>query len=66
VNLDNEISKCDKKLDLARLNLHKIVKLESQSEYSETVPANVQAANAEKVTCSTVCSCLIYLIYYLV
>ncbi|KAF9565455.1 hypothetical protein CPC08DRAFT_815475 [Agrocybe pediades] len=48
VNLDNEISKCDKKLDLARLNLQKIVKLESQPEYADTVPANVQASNADK------------------
>ncbi|PPQ90494.1 hypothetical protein CVT25_014777 [Psilocybe cyanescens] len=48
VDLDNEISKCDKKLDLAKMNLQKVVKLESQPEYEETVPANVRAANADK------------------
>ncbi|CAA7269360.1 unnamed protein product [Cyclocybe aegerita] len=48
VDLDNEISKCDKKLDLARLNLGKILKIESQAEYSETVPANVRQANEDK------------------
>jgi len=49
VDLDNEIAKCDKKLDLVRLNLQKVVKLESQAEYEETVPLNVRAANEEKV-----------------
>jgi valyl-tRNA synthetase len=49
VDLDNEIAKCDKKLDLVRLNLQKVVKLESQPEYEETVPENVRAANLEKV-----------------
>ncbi|KAJ7714328.1 tRNA synthetases class I-domain-containing protein [Mycena olivaceomarginata] len=48
VDLDVEIAKCDKKLDLAKLNLQKIVKLESQPDYAATVPANVQAANSEK------------------
>ena len=38
MELEKEISKCDKKLDLARLNLQKIVKIESQAEYEETVP----------------------------
>lgn len=51
MDLDNEIAKCDKKLDLVRLNLQKVVKLESQPEYEETVPANVRAANLEKVMC---------------
>jgi valyl-tRNA synthetase len=49
VDLDNEIAKCDKKLDLVRLNLQKIIKVESQPEYEETVPPNVRAANLEKV-----------------
>ena len=49
MDLDNEIAKCDKKLDLVRLNLQKVVKLESQAEYEETVPLNVRAANEEKV-----------------
>ncbi|KAJ7803219.1 tRNA synthetases class I-domain-containing protein [Mycena olivaceomarginata] len=54
VDLDVEIAKCDKKLDLAKLNLQKIVKLESQPDYAATVPANVQAANSEKAEISTV------------
>ncbi|KAF8152335.1 tRNA synthetases class I-domain-containing protein [Crassisporium funariophilum] len=48
VDLDNEIGKCEKKLDLARLNLQKIVKVESQPEYAETVPASVRTANDDK------------------
>ncbi|KAF8211093.1 tRNA synthetases class I-domain-containing protein [Mycena galopus ATCC 62051] len=48
VDLDVEIGKCDKKLDLARLNLQKIVKLESQPDYEETVPENVRLTNSEK------------------
>ncbi|KAJ6485548.1 tRNA synthetases class I-domain-containing protein [Mycena sanguinolenta] len=48
VDLDVEIGKCDKKLDLARLNLQKIVKLESQPDYEETVPENVRLTNLEK------------------
>jgi len=48
VDLEKEINKCDKKLDLARLNLQKIVKIESQPEYEETVPANVRTANDDK------------------
>ena len=49
MDLEKEISKCEKKLDLARLNLQKIVKIESQPEYEETVPANVRTANDDKV-----------------
>jgi len=48
VDLDKEIAKCDKKLDLARLNLAKIVKVESQADYRETVPENVRLANEDK------------------
>ncbi|KDQ24550.1 hypothetical protein PLEOSDRAFT_1094347 [Pleurotus ostreatus PC15] len=48
VDLDVEISKCDKKLDLAKLNLQKIVKVESQADYEDTVPANVRLVNEEK------------------
>ncbi|KAG6885779.1 hypothetical protein C0993_009884 [Termitomyces sp. T159_Od127] len=48
VDLDVEIAKCDKKLDLARLNLQKVVKVESQADYAETVPENVRLANEEK------------------
>ncbi|KAJ3564931.1 hypothetical protein NP233_g7968 [Leucocoprinus birnbaumii] len=48
VDLDVEIAKCDKKLDLARLNLAKIVKVEAQPDYGETVPENVRLTNEEK------------------
>ncbi|KAF5319390.1 hypothetical protein D9619_008866 [Psilocybe cf. subviscida] len=48
VDLDNEISKCEKKLDLARMNVQKIVKLQSQEGYEDTVPQNVRDSNAEK------------------
>ena len=49
MDLDVEIAKCDKKLDLARLNLQKIVKVESQADYATTVPENVRLANEDKV-----------------
>ena len=45
MDLEKEINK----LELARLNLQKIVKIESQAEYEETVPANVRTANDDKV-----------------
>jgi len=48
VDLEKEINKCEKKLDFARLNLQKIVKIESQPEYEETVPANVRTANDDR------------------
>ncbi|OBZ70621.1 Valine--tRNA ligase, mitochondrial [Grifola frondosa] len=48
VDLQAEVAKCDKKLDLARLNLQKIVKVESQLNYESSMPANVLLANAEK------------------
>lgn len=49
MDLDIEIAKCGKKLDLARLNLQKIVKMETQADYEDTVPANVRLANEDKV-----------------
>ena len=49
VDLDNEIAKCEKKLDLARMNVQKVVKLQSQEGYEDTVPQNVRDANTEKV-----------------
>jgi valyl-tRNA synthetase len=52
VDLDLEISKCEKRLELARLSLEKIVKIESQADYEDTVPANVRIANEDKV-CSS-------------
>ncbi|CCL98448.1 uncharacterized protein FIBRA_00446 [Fibroporia radiculosa] len=48
VDLDVEIMKCQKKLDLARLSLDKIRKLEAQPNYEETIPPNVRMANEEK------------------
>lgn len=54
MDLDVEISKCDKKLDLAKLNLQKIVKVESQADYEDTVPANVRLVNEEKVSLSDI------------
>lgn len=51
VDLDAELAKCEKKLDLARLNMRKIEKVEAQPEYEETVPANVRLVNEEKVIC---------------
>ena len=49
VDLDTEIAKIDKKLDLARLNIDKVRKLEAQPEYESTVPENVRLINEEKV-----------------
>ncbi|KAI0808098.1 tRNA synthetases class I-domain-containing protein [Fomes fomentarius] len=48
VDIDGEINKCEKKLALARMNLSKVEKVESQAEYETTVPANVRLANEEK------------------
>ncbi|KAH9916527.1 tRNA synthetases class I-domain-containing protein [Fomitopsis serialis] len=48
VDLDNEINKSEKKLDLARINLDKTRKAESHPDYEQTVPADVRAANEEK------------------
>ncbi|KAJ6621454.1 tRNA synthetases class I-domain-containing protein [Mycena sp. CBHHK59/15] len=48
VDLDVEIAKCDKKLDLSRMNLQKLIKVETQPDYEDTVPANVRLANEEK------------------
>lgn len=50
VDLDAEINKCEKKLELAILNLDKIRKIEAQADYEETVPANVRVTNEEKVS----------------
>jgi valyl-tRNA synthetase len=48
VDLDAEIAKCDKKLDLSRMNLGKILKVESQPDYQTTVPETVRSGNEEK------------------
>lgn len=49
IDIAAEIAKCEKKLDLARLNLDKIRKIQSQAEYEETIPANVRLLNEDKV-----------------
>ena len=49
IDFDVEIAKCEKKLNLARLNLEKIRKVESQPDYEDTVPENVRLINEDKV-----------------
>ncbi|KAH8827166.1 tRNA synthetases class I-domain-containing protein [Flagelloscypha sp. PMI_526] len=48
VDLDAEMAKCDKKLDLAKLSLGKIDKEESKPNYLEAVPEGKRLANGEK------------------
>ncbi|TRM66612.1 hypothetical protein BD626DRAFT_565705 [Schizophyllum amplum] len=48
VDLDVEIAKCDKKLDVVRLAHQKIVKTESQADNAQNVPENVRTANVDK------------------
>ncbi|TFK80279.1 hypothetical protein K466DRAFT_504183 [Polyporus arcularius HHB13444] len=48
VDIEAEINKCEKKLALAKMNLSKVEKVESQADYESTVPANVRLANEEK------------------
>jgi len=48
VDLDAEMAKCEKKLQLAQLNLDKVRKVEAQSDYVETVPANVRLINEDR------------------
>jgi len=48
IDFDLEIAKCEKKLTLARLNLEKTLKVESQPDYEETVPENVRLVNEDK------------------
>ena len=54
MDIDSEIARTEKKLDLAQLNLEKITKVEAQADYEETVPANVRLVNEEKV-CDRAC-----------
>src|SRR5579863_3005580 len=49
IDLDAEIAKCEKKLQLARLNLDKVKKVEAQPDYAETVPENVRIINEDRV-----------------
>lgn len=44
-----ELTKCEKRLDLARMGLQKINKVESQPDYVDSVPVCVRQANEEKV-----------------
>jgi valyl-tRNA synthetase len=50
VDLAAEVAKCDKKIDLARLNFEKLYKVMSQQDYQTTVPEAVQLGNEEKVS----------------
>lgn len=45
-----EIAKCEKKLDVVRLGLQKVVKLESHPEYQTTVSEEVKTFNEEKAS----------------
>ncbi|KAG8933507.1 hypothetical protein FRC02_011707 [Tulasnella sp. 418] len=49
VDLDVEITKMTKKLDLVKLNVDKIKKLTSVPNYETVTPDNVKAANVEKL-----------------
>ncbi|KZS93907.1 hypothetical protein SISNIDRAFT_474035 [Sistotremastrum niveocremeum HHB9708] len=49
VDLDQEIAKCDKKLDLAKMNEEKLLKTINQPDYENAVPENVRAVNTEKL-----------------
>ena len=51
MDLDAEIGKCSKKLDVARMNADKIRKIVSVPDYETTIPENVREVNAEKVRC---------------
>lgn len=48
IDLDAEIAKCEKKFQLARLNLDKVRKVEAQPDYVETVPENVRSMNEDR------------------
>ena len=52
MNLEVEVAKCDKKIDLVRFNLEKLYKVISQPDYQTTVPEAVQLSNEEKVGAS--------------
>jgi len=48
VDLDAEIGKAEKKLELARMNLAKVQKIEAVPDYASTVPEDVRASNEDK------------------
>jgi valyl-tRNA synthetase len=49
VDLDAEITKLTKKLDVATLSVDKLKSQMSQGNYEIAIPENIRAANAEKV-----------------
>jgi hypothetical protein len=57
IDIDAEIAKCEKKLQLAQMNLDKVRKVEAQPDYADTVPENVRLINEDRV-CVTVFSAL--------
>lgn len=50
VDLDAEIAKCEKKLNLAQLNAEKLRKLIAQPGYEQNLPEDVRANNADQVS----------------
>jgi valyl-tRNA synthetase len=59
IDLDVEIGKCEKKLDLAQMGLAKIHKVESQADYAVTVPSDVRLINEDKArrANAVLCAC---------
>ncbi|EJT98070.1 hypothetical protein DACRYDRAFT_24610 [Dacryopinax primogenitus] len=49
VDLDAEIAKAQKKLDVAELNANKVRKAQSQPDYETTIPEQVREANTERL-----------------
>ena len=49
MDLDAEMSKCEKKLSVAQINADKLRKVKVQPDYESTVPESVRDSNAEKV-----------------
>lgn len=56
VDLDAEIAKCEKKLQVVALGLNKVRKAESVPNYETTVPPDVREMNEEKVSVCLVVS----------
>jgi hypothetical protein len=54
VDLDAEIAKCEKRLQLAQLNLDKFRKMEALAGYVKAVPANVRFINEDMVRLASV------------
>lgn len=49
IDLDAEIAKCEKKLDLAKLSADKMRKVMAQPGYEQNIPEDVRANNLETV-----------------